>query len=184
MCCLFLLSGAFVQSSFCCPEFAICVTIHLARKVNVGHMPFGESRESETSPNPSKDFEDHLTLIDDVATTPNGFILIFKSIWGFWGSPHPDWWCYHHTKWFSPHHHIWVLIRFSKVLTDDAKYGRDNDVDNFNQMRVKISLMVQFNGVAASLIVCSSKLGQPATSFDNKSWKTLMVWLRCKNVSN
>ena len=69
----------------------------------------------------------------------------------------------------------WDLIRFSKALTDDAKYGRDNDVDNFNLRRGKISLMVQFNGVAGSLIVCSSKWGQPAISFDNKSWNALMV---------
>ena len=73
---LFFLSGAFVQSDFSCLELAICVTIHIGRKANVGHMPSGESQESETSPNPSEDFEDPLGLIDDVTTTPNGFILI------------------------------------------------------------------------------------------------------------
>ena len=64
-----------------------------------------------------------------------------KSFGGFWGSP----------AWLMmlpphlmvvPHHQTlsWAflkLIRFTKVLTDDPKYGRANDVDNFNRMRTK-----------------------------------------------
>ena len=80
-----------------------------------------------------------------------------KSIGGFWGSPRPDWWCFHHTKWFYPHHHydLLNLIRIKAKLWLMIPNMVDNDVDNFNQMQVKISLMVQFNGVAAALIVCS-----------------------------